>query len=193
MDHRHVALFLVDQMADRRRGGDLLLGTHFARLVFLKEAAMYAQVSVATLRGWIRRGILPVHRLGPKLIRIDLDELDRVLNGEFDELAAHRSIPLHERYLFDVEIAGQRLKEYGPPWQYATLASEVVHLTTELLIERGVTVCGVDLSRAMVSFETNLDGKQATCPVCRARPTIIEMFLRAAGVEQHVIYGFGFD
>lgn len=43
------------------------------------EAALYLKVSDKTIRAQIRSGKIPAHRLGPTLIRIDLDELDAAL------------------------------------------------------------------------------------------------------------------
>lgn len=50
---------------------------HLARkLVTLAEAAKYHHVSQHTLRRMIARGDITGYRLGPKLIRVDLDDLD---------------------------------------------------------------------------------------------------------------------
>lgn len=45
----------------------------------LAEASEYADVSVRTLRRRIADGSLVGYRLGPRLIRVDLNELDRML------------------------------------------------------------------------------------------------------------------
>jgi len=43
-------------------------------------AAEYAGVCVKTIRRWISSGQLTGYRAGPKLIRVDLDELDALLS-----------------------------------------------------------------------------------------------------------------
>jgi excisionase family DNA binding protein len=45
----------------------------------LKEAAPYARCTVKTLRNRIADGTLTAWRTGPKLILVDLDEIDRKL------------------------------------------------------------------------------------------------------------------
>jgi excisionase family DNA binding protein len=42
------------------------------------ESAAYAGVSVKTIRRRIRDGSLPAHRMGPRLLRIDRADLDRL-------------------------------------------------------------------------------------------------------------------
>lgn len=42
------------------------------------DAAAYASVSVKTIRRRILDGSLPAHRLGPRLLRIDVADLDRL-------------------------------------------------------------------------------------------------------------------
>jgi excisionase family DNA binding protein len=43
------------------------------------EAAAYAKVSYATMGRWIRDGRLPsAHRVGPRKIRVDLNDVDRL-------------------------------------------------------------------------------------------------------------------
>ena len=49
-----------------------------ARLVPLAEGAEYRRVSIQTLRRRIRDGTITGYRVGPKLIQVDLDELDRL-------------------------------------------------------------------------------------------------------------------
>jgi excisionase family DNA binding protein len=46
------------------------------RLVSLTAAAEYADVSTRTLRRYISRGRLTGYRVGPRLIKVDLHELD---------------------------------------------------------------------------------------------------------------------
>jgi len=42
------------------------------------EAAAYAHVHRCTIHRWIRDGKLPAFRVGPRLLRLDLDDLDRL-------------------------------------------------------------------------------------------------------------------
>lgn len=49
------------------------------RLERLKDAAPYARCTVKTLRNRINDGTLTAYRSGPKLILVDLDEIDRKL------------------------------------------------------------------------------------------------------------------
>ena len=48
------------------------------RLAPLTEGAEYSKLSVKTLRRYIITGRLTGYRTGPKLIRVDLNELDRL-------------------------------------------------------------------------------------------------------------------
>ncbi|QYN32591.1 helix-turn-helix domain-containing protein [Pseudonocardia sp. DSM 110487] len=49
---------------------------HGRRLVGLAVAADYADVSTRTLRRYIAHGRLTGYRVGPRLIKVDLNELD---------------------------------------------------------------------------------------------------------------------
>jgi len=49
------------------------------RLASLADAAAYAGVNPRTLRRYVATGHLTGHRLGPRLLRIDLNELDAAL------------------------------------------------------------------------------------------------------------------
>ena len=49
------------------------------QLVTVDEAADYVGVHPTTLRRWIAQGRLNSYAAGPRLIRIDLDELDAML------------------------------------------------------------------------------------------------------------------
>ena len=49
------------------------------RLDSLNNAADYAGVHVKTIRRWISAGRLTGYRLGPRLIKVDLDQLDAML------------------------------------------------------------------------------------------------------------------
>lgn len=46
------------------------------RLVGLLAAAEYADVSQRTVRTWIAEGRLPGYRVGAKLVKVDLNDLD---------------------------------------------------------------------------------------------------------------------
>lgn len=48
------------------------------RLVSLTEAANYLNTSTATMSRRVADGTLTGHRLGPRMVRVDLDEVDRV-------------------------------------------------------------------------------------------------------------------
>jgi excisionase family DNA binding protein len=49
------------------------------RLVSLDEAGRYLGLSARTIRRYIADGILTAHRIGPRVIRVDLRQVDRVL------------------------------------------------------------------------------------------------------------------
>jgi excisionase family DNA binding protein len=49
------------------------------RLESVDGAAEYAGVSTKTIRRWISAGIITGYRMGPRLIRIDLNEIDAML------------------------------------------------------------------------------------------------------------------
>lgn len=51
-------------------------------LVTTPEAATYAGVSEKTVRNWIDQGRLTRYRLGVKLVRVDLDEVDALAQPE---------------------------------------------------------------------------------------------------------------
>jgi excisionase family DNA binding protein len=46
------------------------------RLASTTEAAIYADLSTRTIRRYIAEGRLPGYRVGPRLVKIDLDDLD---------------------------------------------------------------------------------------------------------------------
>jgi excisionase family DNA binding protein len=49
------------------------------RLVSIAVSGDYAQVHPRTVRRWIAAGLLTGYRAGPRLVRVDLDELDAML------------------------------------------------------------------------------------------------------------------
>ncbi|MFD6677657.1 helix-turn-helix transcriptional regulator [Rhodococcus zopfii] len=71
------------------------------RLVTVAQAAEYCEMGVSTLRRYIAEGRVPAHRIGPKMVRLDLDELDAVLTARkptaapTSDLAASREDILH--------------------------------------------------------------------------------------------------
>lgn len=52
-----------------------------ARMVSLQDAAAQLHVSDKTIRRWISGGHLRAERVGPRLIRVDLDSLHRETIG----------------------------------------------------------------------------------------------------------------
>jgi excisionase family DNA binding protein len=48
-------------------------------LTGITQAAAYADVCDKTIRRWIADGRLTGYRVGPKLIKVDLNELDRII------------------------------------------------------------------------------------------------------------------
>lgn len=48
------------------------------RWATMKEAAEYSGFNEVTLRRWISAGRLPAHRLGPRRLMVDLNEIDRL-------------------------------------------------------------------------------------------------------------------
>lgn len=53
-------------------------GTRPERLKSLDHAAGYADVSTRTIRRWIADGRLRAYRVGPRLIKVDLADIDRL-------------------------------------------------------------------------------------------------------------------
>jgi excisionase family DNA binding protein len=51
-----------------------------ARLT-IREAAVYCDVHPDSIRRWIRSGRLKANRVGPRLIKIDRVELDKVIES----------------------------------------------------------------------------------------------------------------
>lgn len=54
------------------------------------EAADFLGVSVRTLEGMIKRGVLPAYKIGPKSVRLRREDLDEYLAG-------HRAAPVIEK------------------------------------------------------------------------------------------------
>jgi excisionase family DNA binding protein len=48
------------------------------RLVPVADAAVYSGLSSKTLRRYIERGLLPAWRVGPRSVRVSLDDIDRL-------------------------------------------------------------------------------------------------------------------
>ena len=44
----------------------------------IKTAAEHAECNPRTIYRWIQAGLLPAYRLGPKFVRVDLDDLDQL-------------------------------------------------------------------------------------------------------------------
>jgi excisionase family DNA binding protein len=65
----------------------------------MNEAVEYSRIPWRTLRRWIKEGRLPAYRIGPRLIQVDLNDLDRL---------RRRLIP--DAFLTDADL---RLSERG--------------------------------------------------------------------------------
>jgi excisionase family DNA binding protein len=48
------------------------------RLASLEDAASYADLSVRTIRRYIATGRITGYRVGPRLIKVDLDDFDKL-------------------------------------------------------------------------------------------------------------------
>ena len=48
------------------------------RLASLDDAAAYADLSVRTIRRYIAEGRITGYRVGPRLIKVDLDDFDKL-------------------------------------------------------------------------------------------------------------------
>lgn len=48
------------------------------RLTGVDNAAKYADVSTRTIRRWIAQGLIPGYRVGPRLVKVDLADLDKL-------------------------------------------------------------------------------------------------------------------
>ena len=58
------------------------------RLVGINHAAEYADVHPITIRRWVSAGRVPAYRAGPRLLKIDLNELDAMLQSLMSQLAS---------------------------------------------------------------------------------------------------------
>jgi excisionase family DNA binding protein len=69
----------VDRVNARRRPeATHRQGEGLRRLVSLATAAAYADVSTRTLRRYIAQGRLTGYRVGPRLVKVDLNELQNL-------------------------------------------------------------------------------------------------------------------
>lgn len=50
-----------------------------SRRVPLAEGSAYSHLSIKTLRRYIAAGLITGYRIGPKLLQVDLDELDAIV------------------------------------------------------------------------------------------------------------------
>jgi excisionase family DNA binding protein len=75
------------------------------RWATMNEAAEYSRIPWRTLRRWIKEGRLPAYRIGPRLIPVDLNDLDRL---------RRRLIP--DAFLTDADrqAAAAEQREAGP-------------------------------------------------------------------------------
>jgi excisionase family DNA binding protein len=48
------------------------------RLISIEGAANYADVSARTIRRYVAAGRLPAYRVGPRLVKVDLADLDKL-------------------------------------------------------------------------------------------------------------------
>lgn len=56
-----------------------------AQKVTLAQAALHFQVSTKTIRRWISLGLIKAERVGPRLIRVDLESIElRPIGGGSD-------------------------------------------------------------------------------------------------------------
>lgn len=76
------ALELVTELVDLNTIASHLNESAEPQLVNLTEAGDRYKCSARTIRRMIDRGDLTAYRVGPKLLRIDIREADRVFRGE---------------------------------------------------------------------------------------------------------------
>ena len=48
------------------------------RLTSIANAAAYADVCTRTIRNWISSGLIAGYRVGPRLVKVSLDDLDKL-------------------------------------------------------------------------------------------------------------------
>ena len=59
------------------------------RWATMNEAVEYSRIPRRTLLRWIKEGRLPAYRIGPRLIQVDLNDLDR-MRRRLQAVADHR-------------------------------------------------------------------------------------------------------
>ena len=74
--------------------------------ITILEAAELAGVSDRTIRTWIASGILPAYRYGPRVVRIDPDDLDNM--GQRIPTRAAEIAPVKVRKPTPEEIAREK-------------------------------------------------------------------------------------
>lgn len=57
-------------------GAEGVLNMARKRFASIAEAALHCDVSTRTLRRYISSGLLTGYRIGPRILRVDLDEVD---------------------------------------------------------------------------------------------------------------------
>jgi excisionase family DNA binding protein len=57
------------------------------RYASIPDAAEHWAVHPATVRKWIATGLIRGYRSGPRLIRVDLNEIDAVMAGQTGDMA----------------------------------------------------------------------------------------------------------
>ncbi|MGH2533406.1 MAG: helix-turn-helix domain-containing protein [Thermomicrobiales bacterium] len=62
-----------------------MVSTANTELLTIREAAQILRVSEVTISRWIKQGRLPSYRVGPRVIRIRRDDLDRIVTPETPE------------------------------------------------------------------------------------------------------------
>lgn len=64
-----------------------------SKMVSVAAAAEHYEVSRQTVRRWIASGKITAHRVGPRLIRIDLEEIEAEIIHTRPTVLATRSVP----------------------------------------------------------------------------------------------------
>lgn len=73
------------------------------RLASLEEFCTYAGIGERTARRWIAEGTIPAYRLGERIIRVDLNEVDTILCQPIPTAKSSRPLTPSQRK------AGERL------------------------------------------------------------------------------------